>query len=116
MATDDVDTDPTPKLGDMIVNSGELLHISADGRLWASAGQRSLEAARVLLIGCDATGCQALKNLVLPGRHYIVDKLIAGIAHFTVLSPRSVEAQDVATNFFLHPDTIGRNIAEEAVK
>ncbi len=36
--------------------------------LWASAGQRSLEQARVLLVGCDATGCQALKNLVLPGQ------------------------------------------------
>lgn len=36
-------------------------------RLWASAGQRSLENARVLLVGADAVGCQALKNLVLPG-------------------------------------------------
>lgn len=35
--------------------------------LWASAGQRSLESARILLVGHDAVGCQALKNLVLPG-------------------------------------------------
>nr|XP_018267361.1 amyloid beta protein binding protein 1 [Kwoniella dejecticola CBS 10117]OBR89519.1 amyloid beta protein binding protein 1 [Kwoniella dejecticola CBS 10117] len=74
-------------------------------RLWASAGQRSLESARVLLVGCDATGCQALKNLVLPG-----------ISHFTILSPDLTTAQDVATNFFLHPDSVGSPIAEESVK
>ncbi|KAK8866119.1 hypothetical protein IAR55_001270 [Kwoniella newhampshirensis] len=74
-------------------------------RLWASAGQRSLEQARVLLIGCDATGCQALKNLVLPG-----------ISHFTILSPQLTSAQDVATNFFLHPDSVGSSIAKESVK
>jgi hypothetical protein len=37
-------------------------------RLWASSGQKSLEEANVLLVGCDAAGCQALKNLVLPGK------------------------------------------------
>ncbi|ODN77962.1 hypothetical protein L202_05055 [Cryptococcus amylolentus CBS 6039] len=74
-------------------------------RLWASAGQRSLEAARVLLVGCDAAGCQSLKNLVLPG-----------ISHFTILSPKTTTSQDVATNFFLHPDAIGSNIAQESVK
>nr|XP_019049437.1 amyloid beta protein binding protein 1 [Kwoniella bestiolae CBS 10118]OCF28367.1 amyloid beta protein binding protein 1 [Kwoniella bestiolae CBS 10118] len=74
-------------------------------RLWASAGQRSLESARVLLVGCDATGCQALKNLVLPG-----------ISHFTILSPHLTTSQDVATNFFLHPDSVGSPIAEQSVK
>ncbi|KAK4684019.1 NEDD8-activating enzyme E1 regulatory subunit, partial [Tremellales sp. Uapishka_1] len=74
-------------------------------RLWASAGQKSLEEARVLLIGADATGCQALKNLVLPG-----------IAHFTILSPYLATSQDVATNFFLHPDSIGVTVAGEAVR
>ncbi|WWD09605.1 hypothetical protein V865_007733 [Kwoniella europaea PYCC6329] len=74
-------------------------------RLWASAGQRSLESARVLLVGCDATGCQALKNLVLPG-----------ISHFTILSPDLTTSQDVATNFFLHPDSVGSPIAEQSVK
>ncbi|WWD17675.1 hypothetical protein CI109_102116 [Kwoniella shandongensis] len=74
-------------------------------RLWASAGQRSLEQARVLLIGPDATGCQALKNLVLPG-----------ISHFTILSPNITTSQDVATNFFLHPDSVSSSIADESVK
>ncbi|WVQ82675.1 hypothetical protein IAT38_004807 [Cryptococcus sp. DSM 104549] len=74
-------------------------------RLWASAGQRSLEQARVLLVGSDATGCQALKNLVLPG-----------IAHFTILSNKTTTPKDVATNFFLQPESAGVNIAEESVK
>ncbi|WVN89131.1 uncharacterized protein L203_104347 [Cryptococcus depauperatus CBS 7841] len=74
-------------------------------RLWASAGQRSLEQARVLLVGCDAAGSQTLKNLVLPG-----------ISHFTILASQIVKAQDVATSFFLHPNSIGLNIAQESVK
>ncbi|WVQ97631.1 hypothetical protein IAU59_004745 [Kwoniella sp. CBS 9459] len=74
-------------------------------RLWASAGQRSLESARVLLVGNDATGCQALKNLVLPG-----------ISHFTILSPSITTPQDVATNFFLHPDSVGQPIAQQSVR
>lgn len=74
-------------------------------RLWASAGQRSLEQARVLLIGADAAGSQALKNLVLPG-----------ISHFTVLSSRLTTAQDVATDFFLHPNSIGEPIATQTVR
>jgi hypothetical protein len=43
-------------------------------------------------------------------------ELIVGIAHFSILSQRKVEARDVATNFFLHPDSIGSNIADETVK
>ncbi|OWT36091.1 amyloid beta protein binding protein 1 [Cryptococcus neoformans] len=74
-------------------------------RLWASAGQRSLEQARVLLVECDAAGSQSLKNLVLPG-----------ISQFTILSSKTTTAQDVATNFFLHPDSIGLNIAQESAK
>ncbi|EIW72572.1 hypothetical protein TREMEDRAFT_58742 [Tremella mesenterica DSM 1558] len=74
-------------------------------RLWASSGQKSLEQARILLVGCDAAGCQALKNLVLPG-----------ISHFTILSSNVTTSQDVATNFFLHPTSIGRPIAFEAVR
>ncbi|ORX37378.1 hypothetical protein BD324DRAFT_625903 [Kockovaella imperatae] len=74
-------------------------------RLWASSGQKSLEQARVLLVGCNATGCQSLKNLVLPG-----------ISHFTILTDAKTTAQDVATNFFLHPESLGQNVADEAVK
>lgn len=94
-------------------------------RLWASAGQRSLEQARVLLVGCDAAGSQSLKNLVLPGEPFLpweVSSVVwlflgsLGISQFTILSSKTTTAQDVATNFFLHPDSIGSNIAQESVK
>ena len=74
-------------------------------RLWASAGQKSLESARVLLVGSDAVGTQTLKNLVLPG-----------ISHFTVLSPQLTTTSDVATNFFLHPSSIGTSAAGAVVQ
>ncbi|GHJ85507.1 hypothetical protein NliqN6_1909 [Naganishia liquefaciens] len=74
-------------------------------RLWASAGQKSLEQARILLIGADATGCQSLKNLVLPG-----------ISHFTVVSDAGAQPPDIATNFFLVPDSMGLPIAEETTR
>ncbi|BEJ17648.1 hypothetical protein CspHIS471_0610490 [Cutaneotrichosporon sp. HIS471] len=74
-------------------------------RLWASAGQRSLESARILLVGHDAVGCQAIKNLVLPG-----------IQHFTILSDATTAAADVASNFFLEPASIGHPIAKEEVR
>ncbi|KAJ9110209.1 hypothetical protein QFC20_003061 [Naganishia adeliensis] len=74
-------------------------------RLWASAGQKSLEQARILLIGPDATGCQSLKNLVLPG-----------ISHFTIISDATAQPRDIATNFFLVPDSMGESIAEETTR
>ncbi|KAL7419270.1 hypothetical protein Q5752_006107 [Cryptotrichosporon argae] len=73
-------------------------------RLWASAGQRSLESARILLVGHDASGCQTLKNLILPG-----------IAHFAILSDTSTTMADVGSNFFLHPSSVGKPIAAEEV-
>lgn len=86
-------------------------------RLWASAGQRSLESARILLVGHDATGCQTLKNLVLPGGEgggcYL---LTAGIQHFTILSDATTTPADVGTNFFLEPSSVGKPIAQEEVR
>lgn len=40
----------------------------------------------------------------------------AGIAHFTILSQDITTPQDVATNFFLHPDSVGESIAEETTR
>jgi amyloid beta precursor protein binding protein 1 len=74
-------------------------------RLWASAGQRSLESGRILLVGHDASGCQTLKNLVLPG-----------IQHFTILSDVLATPADVGTNFFLESSSVGKPIALEEVR
>jgi len=36
-------------------------------RLWGSNGQQALEASHICLVNATATGCEALKNLILPG-------------------------------------------------
>lgn len=95
-----------------------------DSRLWASSGQRSLEQANVLLIGHDATGSQAIKNLVLPGepaecidwQSVSVWSDSVGIASFTICSEHVTTAKDVATNFFLQESSVGQPIASELVK
>ena len=61
-----------------------------------------------------------MKNLVLPGKLSRLLKpersLQAGISSFTILSDRMATAQDVATNFFLTVDSVGKPIADETVK
>jgi amyloid beta precursor protein binding protein 1 len=70
-------------------------------RLWASSGQHALENAHVCLIGATATGSEILKNLVLPG-----------IGQFTVVDGGMVNENDVASNFFVSADEIGKSRAE----
>ncbi|CAD6884835.1 unnamed protein product [Tilletia controversa] len=74
-------------------------------RLWASSGQRSLESASILLLGATALGAQILKNLVLPG-----------IGRFTILDANLVTPEDLASNFFLEPDVLGKSRGAEVVK
>lgn len=66
-------------------------------RLWGDHGQIALECAKVCLINCDATGVEILKNLILPG-----------VGSFTIVDDHIVSAQDVAVNFFLTEDHIGK--------
>ncbi|KAA8915285.1 hypothetical protein TRICI_002642 [Trichomonascus ciferrii] len=70
-------------------------------RLWASSGQHALENAHVCLIGATATGSEILKNLVLPG-----------IGQFTVVDDGMVNENDVASNFFVSFDEVGKSRAE----
>ncbi|GAA5900782.1 Ula1p [Sporobolomyces salmoneus] len=74
-------------------------------RLWASSGQTALENANILVVNSNSTATSTLKNLVLPG-----------IGQFTLLDPEVVKAQDLGTNFFLEPSSIGQPRAQEAVK
>ncbi|KAK6202789.1 uncharacterized protein RJT21DRAFT_21614 [Scheffersomyces amazonensis] len=69
-------------------------------RLWASTGQSNLENSHICLINATTTGCEILKNLVLPG-----------IGEFTIIDDRKVLPIDLSGNFFLKQDDIGRNIA-----
>ncbi|KAG9298440.1 hypothetical protein G9A89_008704 [Geosiphon pyriformis] len=70
-------------------------------RLWQANGQVALESSKVCLINGTATGCEILKNLVLPG-----------IGSFTVLDNKLVDGTDVGNNFFLDLDSIGSPRAE----
>ena len=65
-------------------------------RIWGADGQARLEAARVALFSCSATGAETLKNLVL-----------GGIASFTVVDAARVEARDMGNNFLVGPDSLG---------
>lgn len=73
-------------------------------RLWAGSGQARLEAAHVLLVGADAVGCEALKNLVLPG-----------VGRFLVMDAAATGTADLAVNFHLAPESAGTNRAVAAV-
>lgn len=74
-------------------------------RLWASSGQASLESSHVLLIGATHLGAQVLKNLILPG-----------VGAFTVLDGQQVGVNDIGNNFFLEPDSVGKERATEVAK
>lgn len=63
--------------------------------------QRSLNAARILLLNCGPTGSEALKNLVLPG-----------CGRITVCDPHRVAARDLGNNFFVTQADIGRPRAQ----
>eukprot|EP01063_Lacrimia_lanifica_P040509 TRINITY_DN9197_c0_g1_i3.p2 TRINITY_DN9197_c0_g1~~TRINITY_DN9197_c0_g1_i3.p2 ORF type:complete len:560 (+),score=210.53 TRINITY_DN9197_c0_g1_i3:47-1681(+) len=70
-------------------------------RLWGSAGQTALEEAHVCLLGATAAGCEALKNLVLPG-----------VGRVTVVDGGVVAAEDLGRNFFVEEEDIGKPLAE----
>jgi hypothetical protein len=83
-------------------------------RLWGDSGQRALESAKICLINATATGlcavmfifillsgCEILKNMILPG-----------IGEFTIVDAAIVTGSDVGVNYFLQKCDIGRSRAE----
>ncbi|KAF8244247.1 hypothetical protein K440DRAFT_610226 [Wilcoxina mikolae CBS 423.85] len=70
-------------------------------RLWGANGQDRLEAAHIALFGASSTGCEILKNLVLPG-----------VGNFTIIDDKNIAEADVGVNFFLDADCLGRSRAE----
>ncbi|KAI9243996.1 amyloid beta precursor protein binding protein 1 [Phascolomyces articulosus] len=70
-------------------------------RLWAATGQTALENAKICLLNATSTGCEILKNLVLPG-----------IGSVTVVDHTIVNETDIRTNFFLEPSNIGMSKAK----
>ncbi|PWW78616.1 hypothetical protein C7212DRAFT_350713 [Tuber magnatum] len=72
-------------------------------RLWGANGQNRLEQAHIALFGATATGCEVMKNLILPG-----------IGRFTVIDDKLVEEADLGVNFFLDQDNLGQPRADRA--
>jgi amyloid beta precursor protein binding protein 1 len=70
-------------------------------RLWGANGQNRLEAAHIALFGASATGCEILKNLVLPS-----------VGKFTIIDDKIVTEADLGTNFFLDEESVGKSRAE----
>ncbi|CCX07335.1 hypothetical protein FPQ18DRAFT_381308 [Pyronema domesticum] len=70
-------------------------------RLWGANGQNKLEAAHIALFGASATGCEILKNLVLPS-----------VGKFTIIDDKIVTEADLGTNFFLDEESVGKSRAE----
>jgi ThiF family len=68
-------------------------------RLWGIEAQNRMRKANVLLVTIKALGNEVAKNLVL-----------AGIGSLTVLDPATVTEQDVATQFFVTEECIGKNV------
>jgi amyloid beta precursor protein binding protein 1 len=74
-------------------------------RLWGTHGQQKLQDSHILLVGSTFTGCETLKNLVLPG-----------IGQFTILDDHIVTEEDAGSNFFIEKDDIGSFQAECVVR
>ncbi|CAO3609377.1 unnamed protein product [Cunninghamella blakesleeana] len=70
-------------------------------RLWASTGQQALENANICLLTATTTGCEILKNFILPG-----------IGSVTIVDEKKVDKKDVESNFFLEAENISMPKAE----
>lgn len=69
-------------------------------RLWATSGQLNLENSHIALINVSATGCEVLKNLILPG-----------IGKYTIIDDRIVTHEHLSSNFFLKLKDLGKKLA-----
>ncbi|KAI9023556.1 NEDD8 activating enzyme E1 subunit 1 [Phycomyces nitens] len=74
-------------------------------RLWATTGQTALEHANICLLNATSTGCEILKNLILPG-----------VGSVTVVDNLLVQEEDMKTNFFLEPASLGQPKAKAVVE
>mmetsp|Transcript_7492 Transcript_7492/g.24880 ORF Transcript_7492/g.24880 Transcript_7492/m.24880 type:complete len:560 (+) Transcript_7492:72-1751(+) len=69
-------------------------------RIWGEHGQAALESCRVCVLGGGPTATEALKNLVL-----------GGIASYTVVDDRTVQASDLGNNFMVEAKDLGSSRA-----
>ncbi|XP_022920536.1 SUMO-activating enzyme subunit 1 [Onthophagus taurus] len=70
-------------------------------RLWGIESQEKLRAANVLLLGVKGLGSEVTKNIVL-----------SGINALTIADDELVTEHDLAVNFLLTPDCLGKKLSE----
>lgn len=70
-------------------------------RLWGLEGQSRLRNARILLLGFEAVAVEVAKNLCL-----------AGVGAITLQSSELISEEDLAYNFFVDAESLGKNKAE----
>ena len=68
-------------------------------RLWGIEAQNRMRKAHILLINVKALGNEVAKNLVL-----------AGIGALTIVDSGTVTEEDVASQFFVTEEDIGKNV------
>ena len=69
-------------------------------RLWGVSAQAKLAQTQVCLLGASAAGTEALKNVILPG-----------IKGYTIVDDKKVTPDDLGTNFFVEPTSLGESRA-----
>lgn len=74
-------------------------------RLWGIDAQQRLEATKICILGGTPTASEFLKNIVLPG-----------IGGFTIVDDAKVTKLDVASNFYIPADSVGKDRAEVVCK
>ena len=57
------------------------------------------------MVGASSAGCEAFKNLILPG-----------IGKVVIIDDKKVTEQDIKSNFFLTQESLGKNRDEETLK
>lgn len=74
-------------------------------RLWGNDGQRALSKAHIVALGATTAMVEALKNVVL-----------TGVGSITLVDERVVQAEHLATSFFLDVQDVGSSLAECTVR
>lgn len=84
----------------MALSDGQVAIYDRQLRLWGVQAQQRLLKSKVLVWGLEGSNIEVCKNLILAG------------VTLTVRDHRTVVIDDVAFNYFLRPEDVGKNRAE----
>ncbi|KAK9456338.1 hypothetical protein V1511DRAFT_497210 [Dipodascopsis uninucleata] len=87
------------------ISANEIALYDRQIRLWGLAAQERMRSANVLLITIGGFANEVAKNIVL-----------AGIGSLTIIDSRTVAATDLAAQFFVTEESIGKNRAEACLE